>query len=302
MNKLLIAICLVLSFLGSAQQEEQSSLYMYNGLFYNPAYAGSRNTLNASIVGRYQWVGFDKAPKTFWASVNSPIKGRNLAAGIHLISDQVGVRKKTSFYGNIAGSIQITKRGKIAAGISLGADNVVLNYTDLHVIDENDPYSTLVYSNTSLNTGVGVYYYGEKSYVGFSIPRIIERKDMFASSQFTVLQRHFYFSAGHVFKINSVLNLKAFTLMKFVPGVPVTADLNASLILYDKYWIGALYRFNESAGINLSYIINNKLTIAYAYDFPINGLTSYQSGSHELALQFDISRYSKNSIYSPRYF
>ena len=55
---------LMLSFSTLAQQDEQSSLYMFNPLQFNPAYAGSRGDLNATAVIRSQWVGINGAPKS----------------------------------------------------------------------------------------------------------------------------------------------------------------------------------------------------------------------------------------------
>jgi hypothetical protein len=41
--------------------------------------------------------------------------------------------------------------------------------------------------------------------------------------------------------------------------------------------------------------------IGYGYDFPINKIMTYQRGSHEVLLQFDMRR-KKTPFTSPRYF
>jgi hypothetical protein len=45
-----------------AQQDAQFTQYMYNTININPAYAGSRESMNVFILHRAQWVGLDGAP------------------------------------------------------------------------------------------------------------------------------------------------------------------------------------------------------------------------------------------------
>lgn len=46
-----------------AQQDPNFTQYMYNTMSINPAYAGSRDVLSATILHRSQWLGFDDGPK-----------------------------------------------------------------------------------------------------------------------------------------------------------------------------------------------------------------------------------------------
>ena len=104
-----------------------------------------------------------------------------------------------------------------------------------------------------------------------------------------------------MFDLNSVLKLHPSALIKYTPYSPITADVNVSLLMYDKMWAGVMYRFHEAMGINLVYNIKDKLSVGYVYDFPINGLRTYQNGSHEIFLRYDFK--PKKAVYtSPRYF
>ena len=60
---------------------------------------------------------------------------------------------------------------------------------------------------------------------------------------------------------------------------------------------GISYRFNESMAANLIYNIKNTVSIGYMYDFPINGLRTYQTGSHEIFLRYDFK--PKKSVKEP---
>jgi len=57
-------VTMVTCFVASAQQDPSFSMYMFNGLFINPAYAGSQEAISMMAIYRQQWVGVDGAPRT----------------------------------------------------------------------------------------------------------------------------------------------------------------------------------------------------------------------------------------------
>lgn len=302
-NILILGFCFV-AFMSNAQQTEQSSLYMYNALYYNPAYAGSRNTLNATFLAREQWIGYDKAPSSQFVSVHTPVLNQKLGVGMHVNNDRLGARQKTAAYLDLAGSIRLNKRNdRLNIGMSAGVDSYTFGFNDLYAVDPNDPVAISNYSELLFNVGAGIYYYGDKHYMGLSVPMVLNQEADFSGVQSNITRRHFILTGGYVFGLNSVVDFKPSTIVKFVPGAPLSFDLNASFLLYDKVWIGGMYRFNEGPGINASVVIKDQFTVGYAYDYPINELRTHQQGSHEIVLQFDFSKYKKHGrTYSPRYF
>ena len=60
-----------------SQQDPQYSMYMFNPLSSNPAYAGSRDALSVTLLGRKQWVGIDGAPETGSLTLHSPLKNND---------------------------------------------------------------------------------------------------------------------------------------------------------------------------------------------------------------------------------
>lgn len=300
---LLIMFMLVSSIRTFAQQDEQMSLYMYNPLYFNPAYAGSRDAISTLAMARFQWVNFKGTPTSQWFSVHSPILHKAIGVGGHMINDQIGSRSRTSAFADVSSSIQLNKKkDRLAAGMTFGFDAMGYDFTNSIVNDPNDPYFGKSYSVTKPNLGAGLYYYGAKHYVGISVPRLFQSKITDVNNVLkTIVSRHFYISAGYVFDLNSVFKLKPSTLIKYTPHAPITFDMNVSLLMYEKIWAGMMYRFNEAMGVNVVYNIKQTFHIGYVYDFPINGLRTYQSGSHEILLQYDIQ--PKKSVFnSPRYF
>ncbi len=304
MKKLVIAsVSLFFGITSYAQQDEQMSLYMQNPLYFNPAYAGSRQSLSLVSLARFQWTGFNGAPKSQWFSAHAPIIGDVIGAGVHMVNDQIGSRNRTAVFGDISAGIKLNKKNhKLALGLSGGADFLTFNFSDLTVTDVNDPYYGQQFSSIKPNIGAGLFYYGERHYLGISTPRLLEAKLANSATITTNLnQRHFFLAGGVVIPINSVIEFKPSTTIRYTPKAPITIDVNTSFLLYDKIWLGAMYRFNESVGFNAIFKLKNKLQVGYSYDFVINGLRGYQSGSHEVILTFDVN-FRRFTYNSPRYF
>lgn len=303
MKKLIVLFFIAVATPSIAQQDEQMSLYMYNQLYYNPAYAGSRDALSAIAIARFQWVNFDGAPRSQWFSIHAPLMQRYLGIGVHAVNDRIGNRSRTAIYGDLSGSVPVSKKGgRVALGVSVGADIVGYDFSEVQVIDESDPYFGEVFTDTKPNVGAGLYYYGDRHYIGISSPRLLEAQSNNFDTLITRLNsRHFFVSGGYIFDLNSVLKLKPSALIKYTPNAPLTIDVNATMLMYDVVWAGLMYRFNESMGVHVLVDIKKTLGIGYNYDFPINGLRTYQSGSHEVFIRYDLR--PKKSVYSsPRYF
>ena len=95
-NKFLITLLLIVLFIldVKAQQDPQYSLYMFNGLALNPAYAGSSTGTIAGINYRTQWLGMDGAPRTTSANIHSRYGQEKLGTGLFVSNDQIGIFKR----------------------------------------------------------------------------------------------------------------------------------------------------------------------------------------------------------------
>lgn len=305
MKKLALLILLGgITFNSSAQQDEQMSMYLYNKLYYNPAYAGSRDAISAVAIARFQWVQFDGAPNTQWFSIHAPLLQKSLGVGAHMVNDRIGNRSRTAIYGDLSGSVGLNKKGdRLAAGVSGGIDMLGYDFSNVQVNDQADMFYGTSNNVNAPNLGAGLYYYGDRHYVSLSVPRMIQSTIKNTADSITQLlnTRHFFISGGYVFDLNSVFKLQPSTMIKFTPNAPITVDVNATLLMYDQFGVGLMYRYNESMGANFVYHLKQLLSVGYTYDFPINGLRTYQTGSHEVFLRYDFGP-KKKTYTSPRYF
>ena len=108
------------SLSGLAQQQAQYSMYRFNPLSYNPAYAGSRDALSITVLGRKQWVRLDGAPTTGTLSVHSPLKNEKINVGLSFSYDEIGSTKNTSVYGDIAYRTKINSKTRLSFGVKGG--------------------------------------------------------------------------------------------------------------------------------------------------------------------------------------
>ena len=301
----LILASITISRSGYAQQNPLFTQYMFNGLVINPAYTGSHEGMTATVAARSQWTGIKGAPQTQVASLHSPLKFSRSAAGAVLVHDQVSVINQYMAYGTYAYRIPVSKYGKLAIGGQAGFTYYQANLADLNIITPNgqpDPIFAQTESRLLPNLGIGAYYYSKRTYVGLSLPTLINNRWNNESDYTQARQkRHYFLSAGHVISLSRNLKLKPNVLLKWVEGGAFQYDINANLLIHEMLWIGASYRMDDSIDGLLEMHINNQLSLGYSYGHPISALSTLQRGTHEVVLNIRINR-NKHIVFSPRYF
>jgi len=310
-KKLFIAICIVgLSVCSisetKAQIDPMFTQYMFNEMYINPAYAGSRNSISATLLYRNQWVGVEGAPKTQTFSIHAPVKKKKIGVGLVARNESIGVTKQTSVYLDYAYRLKLAT-GQFSMGLTSGIITHQERLADITTVDPNDP-EFLENSPRLLmpNAGFGMYYFTNKFYAGFSIPRMIEnRVDLTKPKQ--VVNRanmeswHYYLTTGYVFKINETIKLKPTTMIKAAAGAPLEIDFSANLLFNEVFWIGGAYRTQDAVSAMAVFQANDQLRIGYSYDYTLTDIRDYSSGSHEITLGYDFT-FKKSKVISPRYF
>lgn len=307
MKKLILLIASIgfLSIQMYAQQDALVSQYMFNGLYLNPAYAGSHEYWTSTLTYRNQWVGIDGAPETGIVAVDGPIANKNMGLGVLLLHDRIGVTRQNSAIFNYAYQIKTSENSKLALGINAGFSQFSARLTDLTVWDEDNVFQNDITSKVIPRFGVGAYFFGKKHYVGLSIPTLFAyQNDMDFNldlSRASFLRRHYLFTAGYVFDLTTDYKLKPSFLLKYVEHTPLEADFNISAVYKDKFWLGASFRTNDAIAIILEYQTNNYFRVGYAYDITVSKLRNYNTGSHEIMIGIDFGK-ELNKVKTPRYF
>ena len=286
-----------------AQQDPQYTQYMYNPATINPDYAGSVDHLQLFGLYRTQWVGLEGAPKTAYLSGTTPLTDNGLGMGFHFKNDHLGVMDENSLSIDLAYTVDLNYQYKLAFGLKGTGSLLDVNYDKLHIYDGTDPVAEDNIKNKfSGNVGAGVYLYSDKAYVGLSVPMILS-SNVYNDNDYRVMKEktHFYLMGGYVFDINHEIQFKPAALVKIMTGAPLQVDLTANFLFYEKFTLGAAYRWDASVSGLAGFQVSDGLFIGYTYDADTSKLAKYHSGSHEIFMKFELFNNTKKKV-APRFF
>jgi len=304
MKKFLIILGALLGFNGFGQQELMVSQYMFNGLFLNPAYAGSHQYISSSLLHRTQWVNFAGAPRTALLAVDGAIPDKNMGLGLIVANDRIGATEQTDIAANYAYQLKLSK-GKLAFGIKAGVANYILRSDRLTVWEENDDVFAGRKSAWLPKAGVGAYYFQDKWYAGLSVPTLLaydaKQNFSFDVDEASFLRRHYFLNGGYIFTLNENFKLKPSLLLKYERSAPLQADINMNLLYKNMFWFGASYRTGDAVTFMIEYQTNFRFRVGYAYDLTTSQLRRYSAGTHEIMIGYDFGK-KLVKIKTPRYF
>ncbi len=288
-----------------AQQDPNYTQYMYNMSVINPAYAGSKEALSGGLLYRKQWVNLEGAPSTGTAFIHSPV-GNNVGLGLSFINDKIGPVEENNIYADFSYTLNLGGEHKLAFGIKGGATfNKVGLFSDIgngYVPDPNDPAFAENSSDTFFNVGAGFFYYTNKYYVALSVPNFLKSEHLdYNGRKFGSEASHYFLTGGYVFDLSPNTKFKPFAMVKTAFTAPVSFDVSTNFMFYDKFEIGATYRYEDSFGGMVNVQVLPGLRLGYAYDHIISDLNATTKASHEFMLLFDLN-FSKKVSQSPRYF
>jgi type IX secretion system PorP/SprF family membrane protein len=287
-----------------AQFEPQFTQYMFNEMFINPAYAGSREHIALTALYRNQWVGIEGAPKTQTFSGHAPLRNEKIGIGLSILHEEIGVTQDLSAFGSYAYRIPLAK-GFFSMAVSGGIIHHQEQLLEVKTQDQGD-YSFLGTPKLTVpNMGFGTLYYSRNFYLGLSIPRMMQNQvDAVtgkATNKVNIPYWHYYMMGGYVFTLNEGVKLKPTFMVKAVSGSPVIADLGAHVLLNEVLWLGGSYRTSDSWAAVMQIQLNKQMRLGYSYDYTLTELNQFNSGTHEITLGFDFS-FDKSKVVTPRYF
>jgi len=307
MRIFLTGLIVLLSFsIASAQQAATYSQYMFNTLAINPAYAGSHDALSISALGRFQNVGLSGAPNTQTLSLHSPLVNSRVGVGLLIIHDELSVIGQTGVHFSYAYRLPVNrKKATLAFGLQGGMSMYNAQYTKLDSYSTNgnaDPLFSQNIRDQRPNFGAGIYYSTQKSYVGISMPSMLNNVFDRGTEITTVYQNvPIILTGGHVFTLNRMLKLKPNFLFKMVDNKPVEFDINANMLFDEVIWFGLSYKSSKQLVMLTQFKVNDQLQIGYSYTVSMGPIRTVELGSHEIMLNYRFW-FNKKGVVSPRYF
>ena len=309
----LLLIFYLLPLFASAQSDQHYTMFMYNKMLYNPAYAGSRDVTSVNTDYRDQWDGINGAPKTTNITVDAPIGSymkpvRKVALGFSISNEETGVETNTSIRAYYAYRIKLDK-SVVSFGLDGGINLYSAAYNKLNLYQQNDPNFAYNINNAMLpNFGAGVYWSADNFYAGLSVPNLMQdfydKHEVKLNNLIARQIRGYYLGLGYVYTVNETVKLEPQVLARYAINadyqLPFSCDFNISSILYDRFLVGVTYRTDKSFEAIVHVQATRRLNLGYAYDYVVSGLNGYTGGTHELVVGYDFVK--DNSKYqTPRF-
>lgn len=291
MKKLYTSLLLLALTLGAfAQQQPMYSQYMFNRFLLNPAVTGNVDYIPLRLTARQQWVGIDNAPSTQAISAHTLLGNKSMGVGGYIFADRFGPETKIGIQASYSYILPINSwNSKLSFGIALKGFQYALDYNKMTAIDEDDQ---VLYNNTETafvpDADFGMYLQGERYFVGLSATQLIEIPVKIAEKEVedNSMIRHYYLLAGYKFALGDKFELEPSVLGKATEKTPFNMDINLRGIYMQNYWAGVSYR-SSGALIAMIGIKYKGVVFGYSFDYSINDIQDYQSGSHEIVIGYN---------------
>lgn len=303
-----------------AQSDAQFSQYFEVPSYYNAGAIGRSDFVHIRGGSRMQWVGIPKAPKTFIATADMPLKLLDKRFGVGLIMQQesMGLYKNMLLGAQLGYQIKLFG-GTLSAGVQIGFVDESFKGSEIYLPDDDDYHEgnddaipTTDIRGNAFDLGLGAFYTHKYFWAGASVTHLTSPTiAMNAESGEGGEEKNYEFQIGRVlyFMTGSNIPLKN-TLFELQPSLMVKTDFSVfsaeitARARYNKFLsFGVGYRWKEAVMIMAGAEYKN-FFVGYAYDYPLSAIARASSGSHELLvgykMKIDLSGKNKNKHRSIR--
>lgn len=308
------AMCMALMMCipeAEAQVDAQFTQYFEVPAYYNAGAIGNTDYLRIRGGSRMQWVGIPKAPKTFLAAADMPLKllGKRVGVGLLVQQESMGLYRNFQIGAQAAYKFKLLK-GELSIGLQLGmidegfkGSQVVLPDDDDYHQGSDEGIPTNDVHGTSFDLGLGVFYTHRLFWAGLSVTHLNEPSITMTADGSE--SREYEFKAGRVlyFMAGSNIPIKN-TLFEIQPSVMVKSDFTFTVaeatarVRYNKFLTAGLgYRYNDAVSLILGAEYKD-FFIGYSYDYSISEISKASNGSHEIwagyKLKLDLGEKNKH--------
>jgi type IX secretion system PorP/SprF family membrane protein len=296
MRKLLLAALFVTAvFNGMAQQQPVLSQYMLNNYYFNPAYTGSGELYNFSVLHRSQWSGYKDyngnagAPETQLLTATANLDSTGHSFGLLASRDKTAALTTFQTELSYAYSIQLTSKSTLALGFRGGIASRSIDYDDYIIKHPDDEFiKEGKQSETKPNVTLGVWYNHTRYYAGVSAKGLVTQAD------YNILglenEKSIVITAGYHIDIERDWTLTP--AMQVVTTTDRTSIQGSAIVNHvEAFWAGLSYRQEEAATIIVGFAaLEKKLRISYAFDYTTGNRSAKGSTSHELMMAYRLGK------------
>jgi type IX secretion system PorP/SprF family membrane protein len=290
-KKILFVAVFLLSLIVRSQNDSKLSIFNYNSLIYNPAFAGAADGLNVAGIYSSQWYGFDGAPKTQYLTVDTKLPYNKIGLGLSLYHDAIGPAREYNIEGNFAYYIDVNDKYKLALGLKSGLHSYKVDINQLDVYQPGEQvFNSNFENNLSLILGLGMNFYSDKFFIGLSTPNLLVSKYYNANNSSTLSKskNNYYLNTGYKFELRRDITLTPAALVRVTEGAPISVLTSLNLNWYEKYIASLNFDYNSSVGLLFGVRLFDNFKVGYAYDQSITKFSRYNNGTHTFLLTYTL--------------
>ena len=268
----------------------------YNRFVVNPTFSFVREQSTiASIFSKRQWVQFDNAPTTYFASYSGRFL-ENEGVGLGVFKQNYGVLTTFGALANFAHNVVLEQDSNLTFGLNLSAYKSGLDVGKVIANDVSDPSLNTIPSNFLLTLSPGINYGTTFFDFGLALNNIVSynfsTSNMLQDDPEKAVQAHIMYT-GYLDTYGFFDKSKFSTLVRseFKKDKTVLSGL-AMFSIPMGVWAQAGYNtlYGISAGIGMN--ITSSISIEYNFEKAMGGFDAFGS-SHDIVLAYKF----KNKTY-----
>lgn len=295
-NILLLSV-LAISLCGSAQQMPDFTQYPSLLFHINPAYTGTKGTIDARLNYRKQWSGFSGAPTTQFVGVHSRLLKGKLGVGATMYKDELGPLQMFDYGFNAAYHLHFPDV-EFSAGIGIRLNKYTMNSGEMTTHWEGDPAVTpgVTTFDKTKNAVGGLMLYNDRFHFGLGVMNILSTKVLLpAVGAIVKFKQHYFFTFGYNFHAHPDYVWENNLLCEYVDGLPLTINYNLRVHFRQSLMVGAAWRLKDAIAIQAGWLFFKTVQLTYSYDLGISKLRKANNGSHEITLGYRFDFENKKS-------
>jgi type IX secretion system PorP/SprF family membrane protein len=237
-------------------------------------------------------------------AVYRPKSDGKVGFGGYIFSDKNGLIQRTGFQVAYAYHMWLQKNTQLSFGLAFTGYYYKIDETQINFEDPNEPWM-----NNNLRRGIfvpdltfGAYLLNANYSLGFSADQLSEASAKIGGSAYKnfSMSRQYYLFGSYDFSLSSNTIIQPSFLLKMSEQIKPQADIGATYIYNQGFWVGLAYRTSGALIANIGVKFQN-MFFGYAYDYTLQEIQSITYGTHEITVALKFGDNSRRYRWLDRY-
>jgi len=299
MKKTFVLALLFGATLTQAQQLPLYANYFFAPQMTNPALSGAEGFSELTTMHRQQWQGMEGAPETSALVFNGALNKERIGYSVYAFTDKTDIVSRSGIYGNYAYHAQLSESSVLSFGVGAGYVNNAFDMASVRVKNEGDPFLVPANQNGTLDMTLGINLRVADFNLGFSVPQLlnptITYSNNFDGPVAYHLIRHYVARTQYDIQVQKDrMVLSPMVTVRAAAFVKPQVDAGLMFDMKEYGYVGAMYRSNYAATMNVGVHLTPVLSLGYAHEFSTNTYASYLGMSNEFILSYKFGDNKRN--------